>query len=92
MFGVAHVMVAHHVWSSTCHMISAWLANHKVPLLLALLVYFIHPPSSLWNENTVSSLKQRTHSQSEQEQSVLYRSFSIYHAAFHCRADKTAAT
>jgi len=85
-------MVAHHVWSSTCHMISAWLVNHKVPLSLALLVHFIHPSSSLWSENTVSSLKQRTHSYSEQEQSVLYRSFSVYHMASHCRADKTVAT
>jgi len=85
-------MVAHHVCSSTCPMIGAWLANHKVPLLLALLVFFIYPSSSLWSENTVSSLKQRTHSYSEQEQSVLYRSFSTYHAASHCRADRTVAT
>jgi len=31
-------------------MIGAWLANHKVPLLLAWLVYFIHASSSLWSE------------------------------------------
>ena len=73
-------------------MMGAWLANRKVPLLLALLVYFIHLSSSLWSENTVSSLKQRTHSQTEQEQSVPYRAFSIYHATSHCRADKTVAT
>ena len=45
-----NVVVAHHVWSSTCCMIGAWLANHKVPLLLAWLVYFIHASSSLWSE------------------------------------------
>jgi len=58
-----NVMVVHHVLSSTCRMIGAWLANRKVPLLLALLVYFIHPSSSFWSENTVSSFKQRTHTE-----------------------------
>jgi len=57
-----NVMVVHHVWSSTCRMIGAWLANRKVPLLLALLVYFIHPSSSFWSENTVPvSNREPTH-------------------------------